>query len=251
MLIAAVPDGPIDVPPIVGEYADGDTPVPVWRNTRGGLTFRLGDGELARFIKWMPGGDPIFEAEVARVSWAAPFIEVPRVLASGSGDDGSWMLTAGLPGHSAVDVRFTSDETAARVAARGIGAGLRRMHDALPVDRCPYSWSVSQRIARARTEGLAVAESLQTPPSIDRLVVCHGDACAPNTLLADDGAVVGHVDLGSLGVADRWADLAVATWSLEWNYAGGEFLESDLLEAYGVARDDERIEYYRALWAAT
>jgi kanamycin kinase len=251
MLIAAVPEGPIEVPSIVTKHAGGDTPVAVWRNTRGGLTFRLGDGDRARFIKWMPGGAPVLAPEVVRLAWAAPFIEVPRVLASGSDDDGSWMLTAGIPGHSAVDARFASDPEAARVAARAIGAGLRRMHDALPVDRCPYTWSVPQRIARARADGLMVAESLEKPPSIDRLVVCHGDACAPNTLLADDGAFVGHVDLGSLGVADRWADLAVATWSLRWNYARGEFLESELLDAYGVARDDERIEYYRALWAAT
>ena len=33
-------------------------------------------------------------------------------------------------------------------------------------------------------------------PPVDHLVVCHGDACAPNTLIGDDGACVGHVDLG-------------------------------------------------------
>ncbi|KJC63383.1 aminoglycoside 3'-phosphotransferase [Agreia bicolorata] len=251
MVIAAKPDGPVEVPSVVAELSSGDTPVPVWRNTLGGLTFRLGEGGAARFIKWMPRGEPSFEHEVARLRWAAPFIEVPRVLASGSGDDGSWMLMAGIPGHSAVDARFTSDGRAARVAARAIGAGLRRMHDARPVDSCPYSWSISQRIARAQAEGLAVDGALEAPPSIDRLVVCHGDACAPNTLLDDDGSFVGHVDLGSLGVADRWADLAVATWSLEWNYAGGALLESELLDAYGVARDAPRMRYYRALWAAT
>ena len=52
-------------------------------------------------------------------------------------------------------------------------------------------------------------------------MVCHGDACAPNTLLYDDGTFAAHVDLGALGVADRWADLAVAAWSTEWNYGPG------------------------------
>jgi aminoglycoside phosphotransferase len=64
-------------------------------------------------------------------------------------------------------------------------------------------------------------DMLTHAPPIDKLVVCHGDACAPNTLLGDDGCWSGHVDLGALGVADRWADLAIATWSTEWNYGPG------------------------------
>jgi kanamycin kinase len=51
----------------------------------------------------------------------------------------------------------------------------------------------------------------------------------------------GHVDLGTLGVADRWADLAVATLSLSWNYPGS--WDGELLEAYGVDPDPARIEY--------
>jgi kanamycin kinase len=251
MEIAAVPTGPVEVPAAVVRLSGGDEPVPVWRNTLGGLTFRLGEGAEARFAKWMPPGTPSLIGEAERLNWARPFIEVPRVLDAGSDDDGSWMLTAGIPGHSAVDPRFTSDDRAARVAARSIGVGLRRLHESLPVDACPYSWSASTRIGRARVEGTVVDAHFENPPSIDRLVVCHGDACAPNTLIADDGSFAGHVDLGSLGAADRWADLAVASWSLEWNYGGGELLESELLDAYGVARDEQRIHYYRALWAAT
>jgi len=77
-------------------------------------------------------------------------------------------------------------------------------------------------------------------------VVCHGDACAPNTLLTVDGHWSGHVDLGLLGTADRWADLAVATWSTEWNYGPG--WEQLLLDTYGIAPDPERARYYRLLW---
>ncbi|WP_435886091.1 phosphotransferase [Streptomyces erythrochromogenes] len=56
-------------------------------------------------------------------------------------------------------------------------------------------------------------------PPIDQLVVCHGDPCSPNTLVGDDGTWTGRVDLGTLGVADRWADLAVVTWSTQRNTA--------------------------------
>jgi kanamycin kinase len=79
--------------------------------------------------------------------------------------------------------------------------------------------------------------------------VCHGDACVPNTLIGKDGRCCGHVDLGSLGVADRWADLAVATSSTVWNYGPGH--ERRLLDAYGVKPDPDRTFFYRLLWDLT
>lgn len=96
---------------------------------------------------------------------------------------------------------------------------------------------------------LSVDEAVATVaqiPAIDRLVVCHGDACSPNTIIADDGSLAGHVDLGAMGSADRWADLAVATMATRWNYGTG--WEEALLDAYGVAPDPERTAYYRLLW---
>jgi aminoglycoside phosphotransferase len=89
-------------------------------------------------------------------------------------------------------------------------------------------------------------ELLADIPPADRLVVCHGDACAPNTMLAPDGRSSAHADLGCLSVADRWADLVVATWSSEWNYGPG--WEDKLLDAYGVTPDPDRTRYYRLLW---
>ncbi len=89
-------------------------------------------------------------------------------------------------------------------------------------------------------------DALPTRPPIDRLVVCHGDPCTPNTLIDADGRCSGHVDLASLGTADRWADLAVATWSTEWNYGPG--WEDTFLQAYAIEPDPERTAFYRALW---
>ncbi|WP_326639888.1 hypothetical protein OG884_34575 [Streptosporangium sp. NBC_01755] len=44
----------------------------------------------------------------------------------------------------------------------------------------------------------------------------------------------------------RWADLAVAAWSTEWNYGPG--YDGVVYDAYGIAPDPERIAYYRLLW---
>jgi kanamycin kinase len=158
-------------------------------------------------------------------------------------------VTAALPGESAASERWRADQARA-VAA--IGRGLRSLHDALPVDACPFSWSAEGRLAglrlgvrdpreweeeHGRLPVPRALDLLARRPSVDRLVVCHGDACAPNTLIDDAGRWSGHVDLGSLGVADRWADLAVATWSSCWNYGPG--WEEPLLAAYGIESDPE------------
>lgn len=62
---------------------------------------------------------------------------------------------------------------------------------------------------------------ITTAPPIDRLVVCHADARSPTTLIGPDGVYAGHVDLGNLGPADRWANLAVATNNRRANYSIG------------------------------
>ena len=80
-------------------------------------------------------------------------------------------------------------------------------------------------------------------------MVCHGDACVPNTLLDTDGRPTAFVDLAALGVADRWADIAVASMSTMWNFGTG--WEDTLIEAYGVDPDRDRLAYYRRLWNET
>lgn len=45
---------------------------------------------------------------------------------------------------------------------------------------------------------------------------------------------------------DRWADLAIASLSLDWNF--GEGHQDELFAVYGIEPDIERIRYYRALW---
>ena len=83
-------------------------------------------------------------------------------------------------------------------------------------------------------------------PPCDQPVLVHGDACAPNTLINEAGEWVGNVDFGDLAVGDRWADLAIASLSLDWNF--GEGHQHELFEAYGIEPDAERIRYYRDLW---
>lgn len=229
MIIAGVPPRGTPLPPIVARLAGSHEVEPVWLNLAGGLTVRFAD----RFLKWVPPGQSL-RPERERLEWAAPHHPVPGVLDYrsdddlGSDDDGDWMLTRAIDATSAVDEAHDP-----RTAAVALGEGLRALHEHLPVDQCPFDWSAASR------------GSLDAP-AVDQLVVAHGDACLPNTLLDRDGRWVAHVDLGSLGLADRWADLAVASASLDWNL--GEGWQAEFFAAYGIERDEERIRFYRALW---
>lgn len=251
------PEHVVDIPDPVRRLAGGRPAEPVWLNEIGGLTFAVGRADQPDrfFVKWSPSDD--LAEEAARMRWAWPFTPVPRVLEHGSDDSGWWLVTAPLPGASAVTPRWKASP---RAAVTAIGEGLRALHDALPVSSCPFDWSVRERLGRGghldpaswhpvhqhlSTEQALAFLNSALPPD-DDLVVCHGDACAPNTLIGDDGRWSGHVDLGRLGVASRWADLAIATWSTEWNYGPG--WERPLLDAYGIEPDQERIRYYRLLW---
>jgi kanamycin kinase len=239
-----IPAPDITVPTRVRELALGAELHPVWHNAIGGLTFRTDDG---RYIKWGPH-DPEarMSDEAERMRWAREWIAVPEVIDQGEDTEQEWLVTAALPGWSAVDPRWSGDPAS---VVREVGRALRELHESLPADECPWEWSVSSRIENAAARGIEVPQTLRTPPPVDRLVVCHGDACLPNTLLDDAGRAFAYVDLAALGVADRWADIAVASMSTTWNFGRG--LSDALIEAYGVEPDRRRLAYYRRLWDST
>jgi len=240
----SIPAGDIEIPTAVRRLAAGAGLTPVWRNAIGGVTFRTDDD---RYIKHGPRNDETtLAAEAARLAWARAYTPVPEVIAHGGDDVEEWLVTRALPALSAVDPRWLADPA---VAVAAVGAGLRALHDTLPVEDCPFDWGVPSRVAKALARGIRLPEMFRTAPPVDRLVVCHGDACCPNTLLDGEGRWSAHVDLGALGVADRWADIAVAAMSTEWNYGPG--WEGALLDAYGISPDPERMRFYRDFWNAT
>ena len=257
------PESNIDIPDSMVRYAGGRAIEVVWLNELGGLTFRLTGGAQDIFIKWAPANSGIdLAVEQVKLKWAITYTLVPTVLEFGKDEKGSWLVTEAINAENAVSAGWKK-EPALAVAA--IGRGLRAMHDAFPVEACPFSWSTVDRISRARGRAVrgetnstdwheefrglsieAVLAELDSPPTSDQLVVCHGDACAPNTLINDEGEWVAHVDMERLGIADRWADLAIASWSTQWNYGPG--WEGLLYDSYGIDPDLEKIGFYRLLW---
>ena len=224
--------GEDSVPEVVVKLA-GDRPADlIWRNELGGLTFRIDD----QFLKWNPRHTGIdLERERVRLTWLSDRHPSPRVIASGSDDEAQWLLTAALPGECAVGDTWRARRSE---AIRAIATGLRAIH-AVPTDDFPSHWTSEVWVGRA-------PDSLGPRPALDQVVLVHGDACAPNTLISTTGEWTGNVDFGDLAVGDRWADLAIASLSLDWNF--GEGHQGEFFEAYGIDPDEERIRYYRALW---
>jgi kanamycin kinase len=170
------------VPVVVVELA-GDRPVDLaWRNELGGLTFHIDDQHL----KWNPRRTGIdLERERVRLEWISDRHPAPHVIASGFDDDAQWLLTAALNGESAVGDTWRARRPE---AIRAIAAGLRAIH-AIPVDDFPSSWTSEVWVGRAPA-------ALGPPPPLDHVVVVHGDACAPNTLISTEGDWTGNVDFG-------------------------------------------------------
>lgn len=244
--LAAAPPANTPVPAALREALDrhglaASLLHPVWRNGVGGLTFSVASEGAAvdYYAKWNPlsSGESLSE-EATRLRWIEGRHPAPQVVQLITTEHEEVMITRALSGESAVSERWKQQPG---VALPALGAGLRQLHS-VAINDCPFEWSVAQR---ARHTPAATA-LLQDMPAVDWLVLCQGDPCVPNTLLAADGSFLAHVDLARLGVADRWADLAVMTLSFEWNYR--DYDESLFWDAYGVAPDQERISFYRRLW---
>ncbi|NUO56629.1 MAG: phosphotransferase [Hamadaea sp.] len=217
---------PLPVHDLADRYAKWHTEK-VYEWEAGRPTYRLTspDGSV-RYVKLTPSTGRLHD-EALRTRWAAPFVRVPEVVEFGSDGDHDWLMTASLSGVDAATHPLRSADPVALVTA--FAQGLRFFHDTVPVDECPFWFS-----------GL---------PADADLVVCHGDYVLPNAFLTGD-VVTGYIDLGDLGVADRWLDLAVALRSLEQPYNLGPGYADVFLSAYGVAADPAKAARYLALYDA-
>lgn len=85
------------------------------------------------------------------------------------------------------------------------------------------------------------------------LVLSHGDFCLPNIFINND-KISGFIDLGRIGIGDKWNDIALCYRSLKWNaqgrYGGNGYpkLNPDMLfDALEIEPNYEKIEYYTLL----
>ena len=224
---------------------------------------RHSDG-ATRYLKMVrKNAYPSVADELARLRWAKAFLPVPKIIDFDLEADPAWLLSEGIVGMNGTAPDLKSNPA---LLVSLLAWALRHFHDNAPVSDCPFDFRLPaalKHIAQRAQLGLIQPEKHFHPefqylrleraqsflkerqPSSTKEVVCHGDYCVPN-ILFDNNRLQGFVDLGELGVADVWWDLAVATWSLNWNLGNG--WEELFLKEYGVSYDHHKNIYYRLLF---
>lgn len=197
--------------------------------------------------------------EVAALDWLDGRGGAPRLIWSGEVLGRPAMLAAALPG-AALHGLPDGEAEAGLVAAI---SALKALH-ALPTADCPFDERLAVKLTETRRrldagetgrgdwdpEGTgAPAEALWAKmaalaPAEEDLVVTHGDASLPNFIV--DGARAGPVDLGRLGVADRWCDLALFLRSAARNFPGVD-ARALLRTHYPIAIDEQKLIFYQLL----
>ncbi len=223
----------------------------------GGAIYRLFGRADAPDLYLKRGRGPVADDvadEMVRLRWLAERLPVPAVAGFVCAPDEAWLLMDAIAGQTAYQLLEAAGDDEREAIVDALARHLKRLH-AIPIEDCPFTSDHRFRLAKAQARleaGLVDAEDFDEeregmtaqavwdqmmallPLSADT-VVTHGDYSLDNLILRD-GAVVGCIDVGRVGLADRYQDLAIA-----WNGLGefGRPLQARFLRSYGIDRPDE------------
>jgi streptomycin 3"-kinase len=247
-----------------------------WTSVRtgesGDLVYQRDDGRA--FAKIAPvARTSELAGERDRLAWLhGQGVACPEILDWREGEEGACLVMTAIPGVPAADLSGSNLLKAWPSMVRQ----LRILHG-LPADRCPFDRSLSIMFERAAdvvgrnavNPDFLPDEDTNTPARdllerverelptrfgqevIDR-VVCHGDACMPNFMI-DPGSFqcTGLTDLGRLGTADRYVDLALMLANASESWASREEEAKAfaiLFDTLGIkAPDKGRLAFYLRL----
>lgn len=221
---------------------------------------RAGDDDLYLKIGKGPQLEDLVD-EMTRLRWLGAYLPVPALVAFAIQAGTGWMVTSRMAGRTAYQILEAAPEQAPALA-ESLGQFLRRLHG-IPAERCPFNADHRLRLAAAKDRldaGLVAEDEFDEarqgmsakavwgemlaalPPAFDR-VVTHGDFSLDN-LFVEGGAVTGCIDLGRVGIADPWQDLAILWHSLA---EFGDEAPRRMLAAYGIALDAEKRDFHLRL----
>ncbi len=236
----------------------------VGTNRHGGETFEIELESARYFLKRQAGhqGGGL-DNEVAKIGWAASHGSRLAVCHANLDEPLHWFVTRAISGQPLSNGDFAGRPDA---ILDDLATGLRRFHDMLPANECPWErrfdqladlgsdgdhrsatstwWSIEHRNLSVEE----VRERLRSVPTVDELVVCHGDPFFSNFIHSDIDGEGCFIDLDLLGRGDRWADLAAVSLAIDRRLGTDDRWIRRFLHSYGVEPDDERLAYYRLCW---
>lgn len=245
---------------------------PIATGESGHLVYRRDDGlAYAKLASFARSAELVGERQ--RLTWLeGRGVTCPELIDWRETENGACLVTSALPGLPAAALSAQELLQAWPSMAQQLGA----LHG-LAIDRCPFDRGLTVMLDRAAA---AVARNAVNPdflpdedknrPASELLaqivsdvpirqyqedadkVVCHGDPCMPN-LMVDPRTLqcTGVIDLGRLGTADRYADLALMVANATETWTTQEQSEQAfaiLFDTLGVeAPDHERLVFYLRL----
>ena len=246
---------PIPISTALQEKLDGYT----WeRNTLGWSAEYVFHLQHPRQPAYYLKASPRLAGECARTIWLQPYLPVPQVYYFVEEYNGRDLLLL-----SAVPGQLLEALAPTEALVRGLAQTVRALH-AIPLAECPFDARLEVRIAAAtrrteaglvdeddfdpqrlgRTAADLLAELMARRPVHEELVVTHGDFTLGN-VLAHGESITGLIDLGRVGIGDRAQDLALAGDSIREEF--GEVWMHRFFAEYGVALDEERLDYFKLL----
>ncbi|TDK31251.1 APH(3'') family aminoglycoside O-phosphotransferase [Rhizobium deserti] len=257
---------------VYGLLEDPSAWVPVRSGESGDLVYRHHDGRRYAKIASRPRLDGLV-GERDRLAWLyGRGIACPEMIDWRETEEGACLTMTAIPGVPAADLSGADLLKAWPSTAQQLGI----MHS-LPVAKCPFERRLSHMFGCAvdvvsrnavnpdflpdedkdkpQQELLARVEQ-ELPLRLDQeqadMVVCHGDPCMPNFMVDPQSLrCTGVIDLGRLGNADRYADLALMVANAGESWTTPNEAERAFAILFNVleisAPDRERLAFYLRL----
>ena len=204
--------------------------------------------------------------------WLQGKLPVPEIIEEAFVDGTRFLLMSRIPGMHLCKPEILDDQV---LLAELVAEGLRQLW-AVDITGCPADRTLDQKFKEieagirsgtitmeyARQEETYGPSGFRTPSELfdwlvkhrpeEEKVLVHGDYCLPN-IFCKGRKLNGFIDLGQAGMADKWVDIEMVSWSM-WANSTGQFggkcrtFDKKLLyDALDMQPDDEKIRYYSLL----
>lgn len=186
--------------------------------------------------KWVLKAEPLADTsnllrEKENLDWLSSKLPVPKAEWYRRENGWEWLLMEYLPGSASYAYKPKGD------VGKLLGESLKAFHQLNSKGMSNTSNQTEVVLGKLESEFSTEYVGIKTllPQAWD-LVVSHGDYCLPNVFL-QDGGLAGYIDVGTLGVYDRYHEIYLCLWSLKYNKLEEE--SDNFLKAYGISQLDQ------------